>query len=422
MDFNIREKFNPSASDNSGKMILKALEWTEMFINEAPEFSYVEYNKNEIYMFCCWILLDHSNWGGRRLNNKFYESIFQAVRNTGKYNQSDWEQFKFRVDQYKFEIRGLLDCDYPNTPMYFTEVLKARFTNVLDYGKAHRFFDDGDMIFTDYIGKFWNKVNRELIDKKTKYSLEDAAVVNTEDMSKKATIAYALLKETKVLGNKGGTKRTEKERFFIFNVGIYYFYKFFKEYADYSPQNSTIELHENGSKNGAKGKVSLDAYFDNGFRYAQFLISTFSEYYQREFEGYFIGDELVFNPDLCLEIEDYLSKADLNWFVETYYGDFICLPKPARVTEPQEKARKEKERKEKELALEQARKEKERQDRLREQEDIAAEIIRGQREAEIEMERRVEEMRKRLEAKNNSGCASVVILFIVTAVTLAMIF
>ena len=120
-------------------------------------------------MFCCWILLDYGkNYGYLSADterNEFYDSIFQAVHNTGKYNQTDMEQFMFRVSQYKSQIMGMLKCDYPRTKMFFPNTLYARFVNV-DFEHYHSDplgVDDNLIKFTDYLGRFWNKVNRELM-------------------------------------------------------------------------------------------------------------------------------------------------------------------------------------------------------------------------------------------------------------------
>lgn len=77
-------------------------------------------------MFCCWILLDygvnHGYLDKHSNRDCFYSTIYQAVRNTGKYNQSDSEQFMFRVDQYKWQIKEMLECDYPRTKIFFLKL------------------------------------------------------------------------------------------------------------------------------------------------------------------------------------------------------------------------------------------------------------------------------------------------------------
>lgn len=122
-------------------------------------------------MFCGWITLDYGkNYGYLSKNsnrNEFFETIFQAVRNTGQYNQSDMEQFMFRVCQYKSQMMGMLKCDYPHTKMFFPETLYARFVHIdFDYYHPDPFGIDDNLIrFSEYLGDFWNKVNRELMRK-----------------------------------------------------------------------------------------------------------------------------------------------------------------------------------------------------------------------------------------------------------------
>lgn len=168
--FNSRkEKSNTTFSSN--EMILIANDWTSDFLQYAPKLLAASYDRDEIYMFCSWILLDYGrNYGYLNKDadrNKFFDTIFQAVRNTGEYNQTDMEQFMFRVSQYKSQIMNMLKSDYPRTKMFFPETLYSRFVHI-DYDHYHPDpigFDDNLIIFTEYIGEFWNKVNRELMRK-----------------------------------------------------------------------------------------------------------------------------------------------------------------------------------------------------------------------------------------------------------------
>lgn len=156
---------------SSDEMIGLASKWTNDFINSAPKLVAASYDKDEIYMFCCWILLDYGkNYRYIDENSnldKFFETIYQAVRNTGMYNQTVMEQFSFRVRQYYNEINGMLNCDYPRTKMFFPKTLFARFVQIdFDHYNHPLFGIDNNLIrFSEHLGKFWNKVNYELISK-----------------------------------------------------------------------------------------------------------------------------------------------------------------------------------------------------------------------------------------------------------------
>lgn len=156
---------------SSDEMIGLASKWTNDFINSAPKLVAASYDKDEIYMFCCWILLDYGkNYRYIDENSnldKFFETIYQAVRNTGMYNQTDMEQFSFRVRQYYNEINGMLNCDYPRTKMFFPKTLFARFIQIdFDHYNHPLFGIDNNLIrFSEHLGRFWNKVNNELISK-----------------------------------------------------------------------------------------------------------------------------------------------------------------------------------------------------------------------------------------------------------------
>ena len=161
----------PVTKKPSETMIRLATKWTEEFIQSAPKLRAATYKKDEIYMFCCWIVLDYGkNYGYLNKDSKldgFYETVCQAVKNTGEYNQTEMEQFLFRVSQYKSQMMGMLKCDYPRTKMFFPETLYARFVNI-DFDQYHPDpfgIDDNLIRFSEYLGSFWNKVNRELINK-----------------------------------------------------------------------------------------------------------------------------------------------------------------------------------------------------------------------------------------------------------------
>lgn len=167
---NLFSKTKVVQSFNSEMMIETAIKWTVDFMTTAPKLSRATYNQDEVYMFCAWVVLDYGMSFGY-LDEKasvegFFLSIFKAVRNTGKYQQSEMEQFTFRVGQYRSEMTDFLKCDYPKTKMFFPETLFARFTNI-----AHENFPSSREMevnlfeFTDFFGEFWNKINRELMAK-----------------------------------------------------------------------------------------------------------------------------------------------------------------------------------------------------------------------------------------------------------------
>ena len=170
-DFLFGSKSNSGTLYSSEEMIQLTSKWTTDFLQSAPKLRGATYDKEEIYMFCGWITLDYGkSYGYLSKNsnrNEFFETIFQAVRNTGQYNQSDMERFMFRVSQYKSQMMGMLKCDYPHTKMFFPETLYARFVHI-DFDHYHQDpfgIDDNLIRFSEYLGDFWNKVNRELMRK-----------------------------------------------------------------------------------------------------------------------------------------------------------------------------------------------------------------------------------------------------------------
>lgn len=156
---------------SSEEMIQLASKWTTEFLQSAPKLHAASYDKDEVYMFCCWILLDYGkNYGYLSKDtdrNVFFETIFQAVRNTGDYLQSDMEQFMFRVGQYKSQMAGMLKCDYPRTRMFFPETLYARFVHIdFDHYHPDPFgIDDNLVQFSKHLGVFWNNVNRDVMNR-----------------------------------------------------------------------------------------------------------------------------------------------------------------------------------------------------------------------------------------------------------------
>lgn len=163
---------------SSEVMIKIAKEWTDDFLSEAPQFEKA-YNRDEVYIFCCWILLDYGkNYGYLNKNsnrNAFFDTIFQSVRNAGNCNKTEFDQFMYRVEQYQKDVKGMLQCDYPKTPMFFTERLFSLFTDSC-YSDIHLFEEDFDIfdnekefhnliLFTDFIGSFWNKVNKDIMNR-----------------------------------------------------------------------------------------------------------------------------------------------------------------------------------------------------------------------------------------------------------------
>lgn len=170
-DFLFGTKNKNSALYSSEIMVQLATKWTDVFLRSAPNLQSATYDRDEIYMYCCWITLDYGmNYGylskKTKLDN-FFETVCQAVRNTGKYDQTDMEQFMFRVKQYKWQMNKMLECDYPRTKMFFPETLYARFVHVdfNHYRPDPCGIDDNLIRFSEYLGGFWNDVNRELLTK-----------------------------------------------------------------------------------------------------------------------------------------------------------------------------------------------------------------------------------------------------------------
>lgn len=165
------KKNDTNITFSSEEMIQTASRWTNNFINSAPKLTAATYDKDEIYMFCGWILLDYGkNYGYLSKDserNGFFETLFQAIHNTGQYDQTDMDQFMFRVSQYKSQMTGMLKCDYPRTKMFFPETLYARFVRIdFDHYYPDPFGIDNNLIkFSEYLGDFWNRVNRELMQK-----------------------------------------------------------------------------------------------------------------------------------------------------------------------------------------------------------------------------------------------------------------
>ena len=153
-------------ADYAKEMISLATDFANSFIDSAPRLLNAIYNRDEVFLFCCWVLLDYGKSYGYLNNNSeltdFYDSISKAVRRTGKYNQTDIEQFLFRTSQYKEQISGMLQCDYPRTKMFFPKVLFSRFVDV-DFDKYVFNEEQNILNFSKYFSEFWNMVNRKLL-------------------------------------------------------------------------------------------------------------------------------------------------------------------------------------------------------------------------------------------------------------------
>ena len=164
-------KRNNSTLYSSEDMIQLVSKWATDFLQSAHKLQAATYDKDEIYIFCGWITFDYGkNYGYLNKNsdrNIFFETIFQAIRNTGQYNQSDIGQFVFRITQYESQMKGMLKCDYPRTKMFLPRTLYTRFVHInYDYYHLDPFDIDYNLIkFSEYLGDFWNKVNRELMRK-----------------------------------------------------------------------------------------------------------------------------------------------------------------------------------------------------------------------------------------------------------------
>ena len=167
------QKSNPYSSE---KMTTIANELTEDFIASAPKLERT-YNRDEIYLFCCWILLDFGqNYGYLNKNsniNDFFDTIFRSIRNVEKKRPDELTQFTYRVKQYKKDMEGMFQCDYPNTPMFFPKRLFSMFTGA-NYSVGYNFVEDYDPFedetefiglakFTDFINLFWNKTIKKLM-------------------------------------------------------------------------------------------------------------------------------------------------------------------------------------------------------------------------------------------------------------------
>ena len=68
-DFLFGSKNNNDNSYSSEVMIQLATKWTEDFLRSAPKLQSATYDKDEIYMYCCWITLDYG-----KIVNIFYRS------------------------------------------------------------------------------------------------------------------------------------------------------------------------------------------------------------------------------------------------------------------------------------------------------------------------------------------------------------
>ena len=55
----LQKKQNSLKITHLKEMIQNASDWTSYFLQAAPQLDNGTYQKDEIYMFCCWILLDY---------------------------------------------------------------------------------------------------------------------------------------------------------------------------------------------------------------------------------------------------------------------------------------------------------------------------------------------------------------------------
>ena len=71
----------------------------------------------------------------------------------------------FRVDQYKWQIKEMLECDYPRTKIFFPETLYARFVKIdfKHYTPTFGEIDDSLILFSEFLASFWNQINSELM-------------------------------------------------------------------------------------------------------------------------------------------------------------------------------------------------------------------------------------------------------------------
>ena len=71
----------------------------------------------------------------------------------------------FRVDQYKWQIKEMLECDYPGTKIFFPETLYARFVEIdfKHYTPTLGDIDDSLIQFSEFLASFWNKINSKLM-------------------------------------------------------------------------------------------------------------------------------------------------------------------------------------------------------------------------------------------------------------------
>ena len=60
-DFLFGSKSNSYTLYSSEEMIQLASKWTTDFLLSAPKLRGATYDKDEIYMFCGWIVLDYGN-------------------------------------------------------------------------------------------------------------------------------------------------------------------------------------------------------------------------------------------------------------------------------------------------------------------------------------------------------------------------
>lgn len=77
----IEKRTKQTEDYSSEEMIQNASDWTNYFLQTAPQLDNGVYQKDEIYMFCCWILLDygvnHGYLDKHSNRDSFYSTIIK---------------------------------------------------------------------------------------------------------------------------------------------------------------------------------------------------------------------------------------------------------------------------------------------------------------------------------------------------------
>lgn len=153
---------------SSDMMIQFAFTLTEHFIEEAPILVESTYNKDEIHLFCCWILFDYGvNYGyiNKDTNlDDFFNTIFYLTSRTDNkswFDLSDVTGFTNRMKKYQSEIKGMQNSKYSKTKTFFPHTLYALFVIHINWTNYHfLLFSENNLIkFTEYLRGFLAKVN-----------------------------------------------------------------------------------------------------------------------------------------------------------------------------------------------------------------------------------------------------------------------